>query len=75
MARHIITCDGYATIRALGVDEDPVAACAAEEFRRADGFRVVASRDGLLFADADGLYDDADDGRAYRSAIDSACGY
>ncbi len=75
MARHIITCDGYVTIRALRDGEDPVAACAAEEARRDDGFRVVATRDGLMFADAEGLYDDADDGRAYRSAIDSACGY
>jgi len=76
VSRVLLTCDGYAVIRVLAPEENASAACREAEEERDDGYACLVSQDGVLVADADGDWEEgSDDGRAYRDAIDRACGY
>ena len=51
---HLLTCNGYGTIRTLPYSADAPAECRAEEIRRNDGYNVIAYDGGRLVADAEG---------------------
>lgn len=52
----LLTCRDYSVLSALPHDADAPAECRAAELKLADEYAVVASRDGVLVADADGWW-------------------
>lgn len=55
MAIVLVTCRDYSVIRELRPGEDVSMACWKEEERVMDGYAVVASENGWIIADADGM--------------------
>ena len=51
----IITCDGYGVVGIPATGDLP-AECRRTEAERADGYAVLATRDGRIVADADGWW-------------------